>query len=425
MYSILLPAPHKDEEEADRPLAIDPKLCMRLSAISLRDTQMPLEEPLLFQMGPLSLERDFHRVFNATDYLCSEHFMKLLTEASVPFIAYPAQILEVGTDHPIAARYSFWLPNWLRTEGIVDWERSTMHIDPETGITRIARLVLLNESLGTLPLLFQLGGDMLVHDTLRAILEVERIRGIVFASLETASNPYGAIKMLEMKRLLQEQPGDWMLWYDLSRVLTALSKYEEALDALDHVVALNAIYAEAWHQRGRTLHQMGRLPEALEALQQVIALDPLSWAWRERCQILQEQGRKEEVLACAEHLVEIKDKAYFSWLKLVKTHAALSHDEEALQAAAQAYRKGGSQQLEIAKIKGEILFRQGRYEEAVASYEYGIRAMGGTGRGIRALWAGKAQALHTLERAEEAEVAEQTLTKLEQRRAENMQRRPR
>jgi tetratricopeptide (TPR) repeat protein len=107
---------------------------------------------------------------------------------------------------------------------------------------------------------------------------------------------------------------------------------------------------------------------------------------------------------------------------LVKTHAALGHAEEALQAAAQAYRKGGSQQLEIAKIKGEILFRQGKYDEAVAAYEYGMRATGGTGRGIRALWAGKAQALHALGCEEEAIAAEQTLHKLEHMREENLRR---
>jgi tetratricopeptide (TPR) repeat protein len=218
----------------------------------------------------------------------------------------------MGTNNLIAARYYFWLPNRVKRKDIVDWEHTKMHIEPETGFSRVARLVLQSDRLGTVPLLFQVGGRILVHETLRATLEAEGIRGLAFAPLDMAYSPYDALRILAMQRQLQEHPDDWALWYELSRGLTASGKYDEALDALEHVLALNPTYAEAWHQRGRTLHQMGRLQEALEALQQAITLDPLNWAWRERCQILQEQGRNEEALACAEHLVVIKDKAYFS-----------------------------------------------------------------------------------------------------------------
>ena len=125
-------------------------------------------------------------------------------------------------------------------------------------------------------------------------------------------------------------------------------------------------------------------------------------------------GCYEEALASAQQLVQVKDKAYLAWYELALAHKALGHDEEALQALERALRAGGNVLPAIPQSKGDWLYQLGRYEEARAAYEFGLR---GSPR-VRALWAGKTKALRALKRDQEAEAAEQELQRLEQRRAE-------
>ncbi len=94
-----------------------------------------------------------------------------------------------------------------------------MHIEPETGFSHVAQLVLKSEHLGTLPLLFRTTGGLLIHDTLRATLEVEGISGLASAPLDMALYPSSAVRILAKQRQLQEHPDDWMLWYELGRGL--------------------------------------------------------------------------------------------------------------------------------------------------------------------------------------------------------------
>ncbi len=62
MYSILIMAPHQnDEEEGDQPTAIDPKRCTRLS--DEHDTQILLEQPLMcFKLGRSLLNESIYAI---------------------------------------------------------------------------------------------------------------------------------------------------------------------------------------------------------------------------------------------------------------------------------------------------------------------------------------------------------------------------
>ena len=350
MYSILILAPQDDVEELDLPEALDPQLCSRLSG--KRDLPLPLQQPLLFLIGPLSLQRDYLRIKNAVGDLCSERFIEVLANLSVPFTAYPANLLERGTDHPVSDRYFFWLPKRIRSEEVVDWERSEVRTDAETGFRRMAKLVLKAEAEATAPLLFETAGGCLVHDTLRTRMEAAGIRGILFAPLDTASNPYAGVKMVETKRYLQAHPDDWQQQVELSRVLKAFHRYNEALEALDHALTLKPDDADTWYKRGQILYRLGRLQEALKALKQAIVLDHESWAWKEYSSVLRDLGCYEEALASAQQLVQVKDKAYLAWYELALAHKALGHDEEALQALERALRAGGNALPTIPKAKG-------------------------------------------------------------------------
>jgi tetratricopeptide (TPR) repeat protein len=228
--------------------------------------------------------------------------------------------------------------------------------------------------------------------------------------LEYVESPYGGIKIQEIQNQLQEDPDNGELWQHLGKILRGIHKYEEALQAMDHAVMLNSDRSEVWYWRGRVLLAMGRLPESLESIKQAIERDPASWAWREHTQVLREMGRYEEALASAEHLVQIKSIAYFSWRELGLSHAALGHTQEALAAFEQAWKKGGGGLPEIPQGVGDMLYQLGRYEEALAAYE---RAISGR-QGPIGLWRGKAKTLRALGRIKKAEAAEQEIQRMEQ-----------
>jgi tetratricopeptide (TPR) repeat protein len=418
MYSLLILAPHDDQEELDLPQALDPQFCERLS--SKRDSFVPLQQPLTFQLGPLSLHRDYLRIKNAPGNLCSERFIEIFENASVPFTAYPVLLLDRETEQSIPARYFFWLPKWVKSEEIIDQKRSEIWVDAETGFSQLATLALKPESEATAPLLFRTAGGCLIHDKLRTNLEAAGINGILFAPLDTVSSPYSGIKLEKVRQHLHAQPDDRETWSELSRLLIKLHRYEEALAALDHVLALNTQDADAWYKRGQLLYRLGRLPEALAALKQAIELDMQSWAWKEYSQVLRELGRTEEALASAQQLVASKDKAYLSWYELGQALLALGHAEEALHTFNRSLRAGGNVLVDVPKSKGDLLYQLGRYEEALEAYTFGLQG----NRWARGLWAGKAKTLRALGREQEAEAAEQELRKLGARREAMLKRGP-
>jgi len=141
--------------------------------------------------------------------------------------------------------------------------------------------------------------------------------------------------------------------------------------------------------------------------------------------VLRALGRNEEALVSAEHLVEIWSRSPFSWYELAAAHAVLGHNERALQVIEHslllANVGGGLQYAQLYGLKGEVLLAERRYEEALVAYENGLRHMSPL---ERKLWEGKAKALRALKRNEEAMVAEQKVSKLDQRREENLKKKP-
>ncbi len=420
MYSLLITAVLDEDMRYGRPWAIDHQLCRKLAVE--RDFPRVVSH-LEFHLSQNCLQLDYLDIQNAPGQLCSQRFIEVLRGAHVPFITYPARLIDKDTKQPFTASYSFWIPQWL--EEAIDWERSEQWVNLETGARWLTKLVLTTECEAAAPLLFQTRerGYYLIHDMLQIQLETIGIKGVTFAPLDAAYMPHEGVKKLELERLLKEHPEDWTRWCKLSYSQMVLHRYQDALNSLSQALALKPDLEEAWYRRGSILYTLGHFQEALDALKRAIELEPRSRAWNEYCAVLRELGRHEEALASAGHTIGIWSKSSASWYELAAAHVALGHYEAALQAIERGLALGGgggTRLAEMYRIKGEALSQLGQYEEALSAFTVGVSCS----PLVRALWAAKASVLHILGRHEEASMAQQELDRLERQREKNLLKRP-
>jgi tetratricopeptide (TPR) repeat protein len=422
MYYLLILSPPDEEMQPGKLLAVDAEVCLTLARERDSPRSIP---PLSFRISSRYLHEDYLYIYNVpTGMLCSQRFLNVLSNEDVPFTAYPTQLLEWDTQQPLDAPYSFWIAPWIK--GAIDWERSEEWVDHETGNRHRTKLALTSECIARAPLLFQAmeTGQCLVHEKLRTVLETTHLTGFAFAPLDSVFMPYEGLRRVELERLLQKRPEDWERWCQLSTTFVLAHRYGDALEPLNRALALKPDLEQAWEKRGHILFTLGHLQEALEALKRAIELEPQSQAWYEYSAVLRALGRQEEALASAQHLVELWGMVPLTWYELAAAHAASGHQDKALQAIERCLGLGawggGTEQAKIARLKGELLVRLGRYEEALATYEMGLEWSSID----KVLRVGKIKTLRLLGRNKEAEIAEAQLQRLEQRREENVKKRP-
>ncbi|HTK06599.1 MAG TPA: tetratricopeptide repeat protein [Ktedonobacteraceae bacterium] len=74
--------------------------------------------------------------------------------------------------------------------------------------------------------------------------------------------------------MLQTVPDSLFAWEHLMRGLRALGKFDDALDALNHLLALDALNVRNWTFKADTLYRLARYREAVNAGSQALQLDP-------------------------------------------------------------------------------------------------------------------------------------------------------
>jgi len=419
MYSQLIDVAADNEVWSHLPEPLDAQVCMQL--IDTYDASHP-STTLIFRVGRTSVGRDYLPVQRVSGgWLCSQRFVDILTRGNVPFTAYPAQVLEQGTEQPVETAYFFWMP--YRVKNAIDVQRSRIWTDPEMGGRWYLEIVLTEEYEQTAPRLFHArgGGRYFVDDSLRTQLVEANITGIDFAPLDAAFAPKVGIKKQALERALQEHPDDWETWTLLSDVLVQLHYDEEALGPLRNALALKPDVEKVWYKYGRLLLKLQRFQEALEALKQAIERQSNGPAWGEYCATLRALGRYEEALTGAQHWIEQWSHSPLPWYELGATYAALGQYSDALPALDKSLEIGGGARLEdVFRLLGSVLSALGRYDEAVEIYDEALQ----THPQKSVFWTGKAVALQSLGLYKEAELAEQQVHQLEQTREENMKRRP-
>ena len=215
------------------------------------------------------------------------------------FTAYPTHLLDWKTKQTLTSSYFFWIPAWI--EHAIDWERSEETLNLETGVRYLTKLVVTTECETKAPLLFQAKerASILVYNRLRQQLEATGMRGINFAPLDAAYAPSQGPRKARLDHALQVNPSDWETWCELGNVLTALCRYQDALNAFDQVLVFKGDSREAWYGRGRVLRLLGYNEEALKAFAMVLEGEPQPKAWQGYCEVLREVGRYEEALLSA------------------------------------------------------------------------------------------------------------------------------
>lgn len=415
MYSILIEAVSPHLVEQDRPRAVDPRLCSVL--VDERDV-LRSGIALEFSLGPSSLQQDYLMIRNVSGgKLCSQRFITILTQASVPFTAYPTVVIDPATKRPFTEHFFFWIPRRIPKDEAVDWERSEDRVDPETGKRRLKKIVLQDEFLANGPQVCAVAARYLIHDTLRETFKTVGMKGMAFAPLDAADDPHTGIKREDIRQRLLANPEIWKLWVELGKLL----EDREALLTFNQALSLKPDLEEAWYRRGRILQRQGAFQEALASLQHAMHDHLQSGAWEEYGVVLREMGQMEEALTHARQWVQLWEEAPRTWWELGRAHAALDHYEEAIQAIDHGFALiGGADRDDLLKIKGDMLYRLGRYQEALDAYTYGIKFR----HHLRPLYRAKVEVLRTMGQEKQATEMEKELQKLEQEREENLRKRP-
>lgn len=82
--------------------------------------------------------------------------------------------------------------------------------------------------------------------------------------------------------MAREQPEDAMIWYGLASEYVKLERWNEAAEALRHVVRLNPDYTAAYQMLGTALSNQGEKQEAHRAWTDGIEVATRTGAWKAR-----------------------------------------------------------------------------------------------------------------------------------------------
>ncbi len=95
-------------------------------------------------------------------------------------------------------------------------------------------------------------------------------------------------------------------WYEKSRHLEAVGKFEEALSCCDKALDINPRYSDAWFNKGIVVHALGNTEEAIGCYDKAIEFDPqYATAWNNKGKALKELGMLDEAMSCYDKALEI------------------------------------------------------------------------------------------------------------------------
>ncbi len=163
-------------------------------------------------------------------------------------------------------------------------------------------------------------------------------------------------------------------WWSLAGIAYArLGQGDRAVDAFDRAAALAPDREEYWLNLTRELMELSRYREAISAVQEGLAASPESYALHLRLGAADlSAGRYEEAETVFRNLVEAGDPLPTSYIGLAQVLLRMGRAEEAASELSAAQRKLGAIFL-ISYFRGLSLDRAGKRDEAVPAFQEAIR----------------------------------------------------
>jgi tetratricopeptide (TPR) repeat protein/tRNA A-37 threonylcarbamoyl transferase component Bud32 len=187
-------------------------------------------------------------------------------------------------------------------------------------------------------------------------------------------------------------------WLDEGNTLHNLQHYQEALQAYEQAIKLDANFADAHDARGDALYSLNRYQEALVAYERAIKLDPkYAHAYEGKGNVLYDLKRYQEALAAYERAIQLDAGSAAAYNGKGDALYYLNHYQEALLAYERAIQLDPTS-ANAHNGKSWTLWQFKRYEEALIAAQHAVRL----DRTFASAYNGMGNAFYKLRRYSEA-----------------------
>ncbi|MDX2161802.1 MAG: tetratricopeptide repeat protein [bacterium] len=174
--------------------------------------------------------------------------------------------------------------------------------------------------------------------------------------------------------------------------LTELGKLDEALEAYDAAITLQADYAWAWARKGRTLRLLTRYQDAIQCYDEALRIQPnYAWAWKGKGIVLERLGQPLEALDAYQQASRIDPNDVWNWYNQADALQNMGRYDEAVALLKQALELDAAHPNSWAKL-GQVYRLMQDFHSAITAYEHAIEldpsyawAQNGYGLALKAL----------------------------------------
>lgn len=198
--------------------------------------------------------------------------------------------------------------------------------------------------------------------------------------LQRATEHHSAGRFDEAARLYEHvqarNPDALAAPYFLALMDVEFGRLESALDRLRHVTRHDPNSFEAQYSLAYVLQELGRWPQAIDAYRRAVALKPnVALSRLNLAAALEVMGRLDEAIAVLRELADQKHARLRAIIRIAQLKPAAITPEDFADLARTAENPDAPVGIRISSLfaMGEILEKQGRYDEAFAAFAEGNR----------------------------------------------------
>lgn len=180
------------------------------------------------------------------------------------------------------------------------------------------------------------------------------------------------------REAVQLKPDYAVARYNLGITLLALGQFGDAAAQFAEAVRLQPGYAEALTGWGRALKGLGQLDEALQRFQESLAVRPDGFTWQQVASVHRAQNRPQAAIAALAEALKLRPEwppalTDLAWIYATHSDSAVRDPARALELAEQAVRVTGGTQPEPLAALDAAYAQNGRFPDAIATAERGLK----------------------------------------------------